>query len=174
MGIDRRGKSWRARVTLPDRSQRSRSFRTRAEAVRWEAEQKTALARGNYVDTSSKVTMADYAREWAAMRPHRPSTMRNTSIFIEKHLAPTRLGGRRLSTVRPSEVQAWATERSKVIGPLTMRTHLSTLRAILRDAVLDRLIAENPATRVKLPSYDKPLIVPMTVDQIEALRERHA
>ena len=88
MGIDRRGKSWRARVTLPDRSQRSRSFRTRAEAVRWEAEQKTALARGNYVDTSSKVTMADYAREWAAMRPHRPSTMRNTSIFIEKHLAP--------------------------------------------------------------------------------------
>src|SRR4051812_8904372 len=69
MGIDRRGKSWRARVTLPDRTQRSRSFRTKAEAVRWEAEQKTALNRGNWVDPSDRTTMAEYARQWAALRP---------------------------------------------------------------------------------------------------------
>jgi hypothetical protein len=50
------GASPGARVTLPDRSQRSRSFRTKAQAVRWEAEQKTALNRGNWVDPSNTTT----------------------------------------------------------------------------------------------------------------------
>src|SRR5215207_3982018 len=97
MGIDRRGKSWRARVTLPDRTQRSRSFRTKAEAVRWEAEQKTALNRGNWVDPSDRTTVAEYARQWAALRPHRASTARHVTSKIEIHIAGTKLGQRRIS-----------------------------------------------------------------------------
>jgi integrase len=171
MGIDRRGKSWRARVTLPDRSQRSRSFRTKAEAVRWEVEQKTALNGGQWIDPSSKVTVAEYARQSASMRPHRSSTARHVTSKIEIHIAGTKLGDRRFAAVRPCEVQAWATERSKHLRPLNLRNLVSMVRSIFRDAVLDRLCSENPAARVKLPSYEKPLIVPLTVEQIEALED---
>src|SRR5215207_8721784 len=171
MGIDRRGKSWRARVTLPDRSQRSRSFRTKAEAVRWEAEQKTALNRGNWVDPSDTTTVAEYARQWASLRPHRESTARHVTSKIEIHIAGTKLGSRRIAAVRPSEVQAWATERSRHLSPLNLRNLVSMVRSMFRDAVLDRLCAENPAARVKLPSFEKPLIVPLTVEQVEALED---
>ena len=170
MGIDRRGKSWRARVTLPDRSQRSRSFRTKAEAVRWEAEQKTALNRGiRWIPDTT--TVAEYAYRWTSMRPHRPSTARNVHSLIKHHIEGTRLGSRRVGAVRPSEVQAWATERSKVMSPIRIRNLVSMLRAIFRDAVLDRLCAENPAARVVIPSFEKPLVVPLTVAEIQALTD---
>jgi integrase len=45
------------------------------------------------------------------------------------------------------------------------------VRSIFRDAVLDRLGAENPAARVTLRSFEKPLVVPLTVEQIEALED---
>jgi integrase len=45
------------------------------------------------------------------------------------------------------------------------------VRSIFRDAALDRLCAENPAVRVKLPTFEKPLIVPLTVEQVEALED---
>src|SRR4051812_5653399 len=171
MGIDRRGKAWRARITLPDRSQRSRSFRTKAEAVRWEAEQKTALNRGNWVDPSNTTTVAEYARQWASLRPHRESTARHVTSKIEIHIAGTKLGQRRIGTVRPSEVQAWATERSQHLSPVNLRNLVSMVRSIFRDAALDRLCAENPAARVTLPSFERPLIVPLTAEQVAELEE---
>ena len=65
-------------------------------------------------------------------------------------------------------MQAWATERSKHLSPTNLRNLVSMVRSIFRDAVLDRLCSENPAARVKLPSFEKPLIVPLTVEQIAA------
>jgi hypothetical protein len=107
--------------------------------VRWEAEQKTALNRGNWVDPSDKTTVADYARQWAALRPHRASIARHVTSKIENHIAATELEQRRINVVRPSEVQAWATERSKHLSPTNLRNLVSMVRSIFRDAVLDRL-----------------------------------
>ena len=123
------------------------------------------------VDPSDTTTVAEYARQWASMRPHRASTARHVTSKIEIHIAGTKLGDRRIATVRPSEVQAWATERSKHLSPVNLRNLVSMVRSIFRDAVLDRHCSENPAARVKLPSYEKPLIVPLTVEQIEALED---
>jgi integrase len=101
----------------------------------------------------------------------RGSTARHVTGRIENHIAGTKLGGRRIAAVRPSEVQAWATERSKHLSPTNLRNLVSMVRSIFRDAVLDRLGAENPAARVTLPSFEKPLVVPLTVEQIEALED---
>ena len=51
-------------------------------------------------------------------------------MMIRLHIAGTRLGGRRLADVRPSEVQAWATERGKVLAPTTLRQTVGLLRSI--------------------------------------------
>jgi integrase len=45
------------------------------------------------------------------------------------------------------------------------------VRGIFRDAALDHLCSENPAARVKIPSYERPLIVPLTVEDVEALED---
>ena len=112
--------------------------------MRWEAEQKTALNRGNWVDPSDGTTVAEYGRQWAALRPHRALTARHVTSKIEIHIAGTKLGQRRIAAVRPSEVQAWATERSQHLSPLNLRNLVSMVRSMFRDAVLDQLCARTP------------------------------
>src|SRR3954447_8743145 len=100
--------------------QRKKSFARKGVADRFAATVEADKARGVSIDHSSKITVAEFARDWAGSRPHRPSTARRVSSLIETHIAGTRLGGRRLADVRPSEVQAWATDRSKVLAPSTL------------------------------------------------------
>ena len=52
-------------------SRASRSGRPTPSSLRLRA----ALDRGVYVDTTSKTTVAQYAREWIAIQPYRPSTV---------------------------------------------------------------------------------------------------
>ena len=96
--------------------------------------------------------------------------------MIDNHIAGTRLGGRRLSAVRTSEVQAWVTERSQTLSPGTVRLVVQTLRSIFNVAVQDRLLARNPVTRLTLPRSEKQRITPLSVievhDLADALPER--
>ena len=80
--------------------------------------------------------------------------------MIDNHIAGTRLGGRRLSAVRTSEVQAWVTERSQTLSPGTVRLVVQTLRSIFNAAVQDRLLARNRVTRLSLPrsAKDHPVV----------------
>jgi integrase len=160
---------YRARIIGDDGRERAKHFRRRTDAVRWETEQKAAKHRGQWVDPSDRTTVAQYARQWAAARPHRPSTARNVASLIEHHIAATPLGSRRLARVRPSEVQAWASGRALVMSPLRLRNLVSMLRAMYADAVLDHLVGMNPVMRISLPSFDQPRVVPLTVDELRAL-----
>src|SRR4029079_15082475 len=90
---------------------------------------------------------------------------------IEVHIAGTRLGGMRLAAVHPSDVQAWATERSRQLAPVTARNLLGRLRSVFAAAVLDRLVASSPVVRVQLPRAERPRVVPLTVEQVRALAE---
>jgi integrase len=115
------------------------------------------------------VTVTEYARHWAASRPHRPTTARRTAGLIDNHIAGTRLGNRRLADVKPSEVQGWASERATILAPNTTRSLVGLLRSIYRAAVLDRLVASSPVVRVTLPRVDRPRVIPLTVEQVQAL-----
>jgi hypothetical protein len=138
------GKRWVARWRDEAGAQRSRSFHRKTDADRWVANIAADLAKGVYVDPSDRTTVAEYARRWLEARPHRPSTARRMSSLIETHIVGTSLGGRRLASVLPSEVQSWATDRAKELGTLTVRNLVSTLRSIYAAAVLDRLVGSSP------------------------------
>jgi hypothetical protein len=105
----------------PDGRQRRKTFGKKGNADRFAATVEADKLRGLYVDHRDRTTVAEYARAWAAARPHRPSTARRVSSLVETHIAGTKLGGRRLSAVRPSEVQAWASDRAKILAPSTLR-----------------------------------------------------
>lgn len=164
-------KVYDVRFRDPDGKQRKKTFGKKGDADRFAATVEADKIRGQYVDHSDRTTVAEYARVWASTRPHRPSSARRISSLIETHIAGTRLGDRRLSAVRPSEVQAWASDRAQVLAPSTLRNLVSLLRSIYSSAVLDRLIASSPVVRVQLPRADRERVVPLTVEQVQALAE---
>jgi integrase len=155
----------------PDGRQRKKTFGKKGDADRFAATVEADKLRGQYVDHSDRTTVAEYARAWAGNRPHRASTAERVSSLIEVHIAGTRLGGRRLVAVRPSEVQAWATDRAQILAPSALRALVRLLRSIYSSAVLDRLVASSPVVRVQLPRDDRERVVPLTVEQVQALAD---
>jgi site-specific recombinase XerD len=91
--------------------------------------------------------------------------------MIDTQIAGTMLGGRRLATVRPSEVQAWVTDRARVLSPSTLRLLVALLRSVYAAAVHDRLVASSPAARLALPRSERERIVPLTVEQVSGIAE---
>ncbi|MDP9459586.1 MAG: site-specific integrase [Actinomycetota bacterium] len=164
-------KVWDVRFRDPDGRQRKKTFGKKGDADRFAATVEADKLRGQYVDHSARTTVAEYARAWAAARPHRASTAARVSSLIEVHIAGTRLGDRRLPDVRPSEVQAWASDRAQVLAPSTLRVLVSMLRSIYGSAVLDRLVGSSPVVRVQLPRHDRERVVPLTVAQVQRLAD---
>jgi integrase len=131
---------------------------------------RTDAARGVHVDTSAKITVAEYARAWSEARVLRPNSRRSHAAFLGQHLEPTPLGSRPIVRVRPSEVQAWVTGRAQVLGPRTVRLYVSMLRSVFAAAALDRVIGHSPvqpAARLSLPPLDRPPVVLLTVAQVQ-------
>lgn len=168
--IEKRGAGrWRARYIGPDGRERSKTFERKVDAERFLATTQADLLRGRYVDPHDRTTVTEYARRWASARAHRPSTARRVALSIEKHIAGTSLGGRRLASVLPSDVQAWASDRAQVLSPSTLKVLVGLLSSIYASAVLDRLVPSSPVVRLSLPASRRKRVVPLTVEEVRRL-----
>lgn len=164
------GKRWQVRWRDDNGAQRKRSFDRKVAAEQWDAKVRAELAAGSYVDPTNKTTVGEAALRWLELRPHRPSTARRMKGLVRNHIVDQDIGKRRLGQVRPSEVQAWARDRGQVLGPAVLRQLVSTLRSVYDGAVQDRLVGANPVTkRMPLPSVERERLVPLTVEQVQAL-----
>lgn len=167
--IEKRGNGrWRARYYV-DGSERSKTFDRKLDAERFLTAVQGDLLRGAYVDVHDRTTVSQYAERWAGARPHRQSTARRVASLIETHIAGTSLGNRRLASVMPSDIQAWATDRSKSLSPGTLRLLVSLLRSIYSAAVLDRLVSSSPVVRLQLPPVSRARVRVLTVQQVRQL-----
>jgi integrase len=168
--IRKRGdRKYQARWLDPDGTEKAQTFTRKVDAERHIASVEAAKLHGTYVDAASKITVTEKAREYAAIRPHRATTAARMKSLIDTHIATTPLGARRLPTVRPSEVQAWVTDRSQVLSPNTLRLAVGFLRSVFNAAVRDRVVAFNPCIGLTLPRAEYERIVPLTVVQVAAL-----
>lgn len=165
------GKKWRARWYDPSGKECAKDFDLKRDANRHAADMEASKARGQYIDLSSKTTVAEYARLWAAMRPHKESTAKRVSSTIRNHLEGTKLGSMRLVSVLPSHAQAWATGRSKVLAPSTLRVVVYTVSTIFKAAVADRQIGLSPFLNIALPEQPHERLVPLSVEQVKALAD---
>lgn len=164
--------SYRARIRLPDGRERTKSFARKAEAKRWLHESQAELNRGNILDPAAgKLTLGAYAERWRVMQVHRPSTASVTKSRLERRILPV-FGHRRLASVLPSEVQAWVKELSTSYAPATVEATYRLLATIFRSAVADRLIPSSPCLRIQLPKRDSGQVVPLSVNQVLAVRNR--
>jgi integrase len=162
---------WQLRWRDADGKPGKRNFETAREANRERARIEHELHSGTYVDTrAGKVTFAEYAEAWREAQPHRPNTARRVRSNLEQHIYPA-IGSRPLTAVRPSEVQALVGRLSVHLNPSSVRIIFATLRSVFRVAVRDRLIPYSPALDIAQPQVRKARVVPLVVEQVEALAD---
>lgn len=149
--------------------QRKKGFARKTDADRFRAEIEHSLNTGTYVDhAGGKVTVRAYAEQWRAAQPHRPNTASNTQSRLERHVYPA-IGSRPIAAVRTSELQAFVSGLS--VAPSSVRPIWGTLRAVFGAALRDRLIGRDPCLGVKMPALPHVRVVPLELEQVEALVE---
>src|SRR4029450_2864274 len=95
---------YQARCVDPDGRECSKISSRRTDAEDKIKEVEHSKLDGSYIDHKNPITVAQYAKQWSTTRPHRSTTATRVKSLIDNHIAGTRLGGRRLSAVRTSEV----------------------------------------------------------------------
>ena len=58
---------------------------------------------------------------------------------------------------------------SEVLAPATVEVVYRYLVSVMRAAVDDRIITRNPCLRIKLPKIERSIVVPLGIDEVEAL-----
>lgn len=160
-GIYRRGGRYVVAYRDATGAQRRRSAATMAEARGLKAALTADLARGEYRE-QSRVTLAEYARDWArtyagrTSRGIRPTTLDEYRRDLEVHVLPV-LGSRRLSQIEPRHVKLLASDLAAAgRRPSTVRNIMAPLRALFATAVEEGAVRSNPCAGLRLPGGTTP------------------
>jgi integrase len=167
---------WRARYRDSAGREHAKHFARKGDAQRWLDEVTTSLVTGQYVDPKAgQVTFQTYAEQWRAIQVHRPSSRAYVETVLRRHVYPT-LGNRPLSSILPSDVQAWVRRletggvNRKPLAASTVGVVHSVLAEVFKAAVRDRRIVANPCEGTRLPKVQQRKVVPPTTEQVEELR----
>jgi integrase len=145
-------------------------FPTAAEAAAAGEAERARLRRGGQLTT---ITVAKYLTDWLASAADlRSSTTHGYRGHIERYLVP-HLGHLRLDKLRAehiermfAEITANNTQRKRPVQPATLHRVRATLRSALSDAVMRRLIPDNPAKLVRLPSPERREVQPWSGEEL--------
>lgn len=168
---------WRARYRDSGGREHAKHFDRKLDARRWLDEVTASVVTGQYVDPKAgRVTFKSYAEQWRAAQVHRPASAAHVETMLRRHAYPT-LGDRPLSSILPSEVQAWVKRLStadgdrKALAPATVGVVHGLVSSVFKAAVRDRRVMANPCEGTKLPTVERRQVVPPTTEQIEKLHE---
>jgi integrase len=171
-GITKRGDKWQARA-FHDGTEKTRTFSTQDEAVRWKREQERAMERGEWIDpTLSSITFADWSQKWlSAKNDIAASTKRGYVTRLNTHLLPA-FGKSKLTSITNNQIGQWI---AKAIddgsGAIVIKRSHSVLRQILNAAVLDGRLNRNPAVGVPLPRTKSKEKKALSFQQLRALAD---
>ena len=162
---------WRARVRV-DGVEKAQHFRNKVDAENWEREQRTAVAKGTFIDpANARRTFREIADEWQERQSTwRPSTAALAKNSLERHVYP-RIGDRRIGTLRPSDMEALAKALSDDLAATTVITVMRYTSGVFKSAVRDRIIPSSPMMDLRLKQPEQRRIVPLTVEQLDGLEE---
>lgn len=164
-----KGKRWRARYVDAEGREHAKSFTRKIDAQRWIDEVTAAVVTGQYVDPKAgQVTFRDYAERWRKIQVQRPSSQAHVETMLRRHTYPT-FGDRPLSSILPSDIQAWV--KGLALAPATVGVVHGIVSTIMKAAIRDRRIMSNPCDGTKLPKVERKKIVPLTTEQVTAVRD---
>lgn len=170
-----KGKRWQVRWRDGNGKQPKRNFDTRPEADRFDAQIKSSLDRGDYIDPSAgRVTLAEYAKQWRAGLTADPNTLVGVDSRLRRWVYGQPIADKTMSLLsrRPSTIQAWI-KSMETAGrqPSTIKGLVGMLTTIFDAAIDDLVVGRNPcrAKSVKPPARPPRRIVPWTLAQVEAM-----
>jgi integrase len=171
---DRNGRriGWEARWRDPEtRKHRSKTFRRREEAKAHGNKMETSKREGTYIDDrAGRIAFEDYAEQWRKAQVHRDSTAAQARTHLGRHVYP-RIGQRAVASIRPSEIQALVKSCSADLAPSTVAVIHSWVSGVFKAAVADHLIASSPCAGTKLPTIERPKVVPLAADKVREVVE---
>jgi integrase len=151
------GYRYDVKIRRPDGTQYQNSFRTKKEAERFEAQEKTRLIQGTWLDNrNNTVTFAIYAYKWLkSNKSKRPKTLLRDKGIVNRHLIPA-LGEMPIKNIKGSDLRQMVSQWSdQGLSPGTIRRHKAILSAIFNMALDDDLIHKSPVHRLTVPRIEK-------------------
>lgn len=152
------GKRYRARWVDDDGNERAASFAAEKAA---KAHLK-AVARGEYANSTGKLTFAEFFATWRETQVWAPGTVKK----VDQAIGCVSFGNVPLERLRPSHIQGWVKAMvDKPLAPNTVHSRFDHIRAAVRAAVADRAIPFDVTTTVTLPRTrraDAAMVIPTT------------
>jgi integrase len=151
-GVERRSKKWVA-TFIHESGVYTKSFDDVDNANKWIARAELASEDGRPIDAeAARIDFSKYVETWKASKVDiSGKTLATYNSQLRLYLIPT-FGTRKLSGISTSEIKAWVGNLSKSgVGATTIRQTYRLLHQILQSALIDELLARNPAVGIKLP-----------------------
>lgn len=158
--IEKRGARWRVRIRLGG-NDISESFRTKAEAAAWAAQQEADINAGKHGKVPDK-SFGDMLRRYPA-----ESKWDKTRINA---LLTDDLAQVRLPDIGPEHIAAWRDRRLAKVSPATVRREWNLLSGICTLAINEwRWLRDHPMRSVKRPESAPPRTRRITQDEIDRI-----
>jgi integrase len=136
-----------------ENKERSKQFDLMRDARRYAAQIETEMARGTYVDPrAGDITLREFYDDWKQRQLWSENTRRNS----ERAMQRADFADMPLNKIRRSHIESWVKGMSSAYMPNTTRTHFQLVSSVFRGAVTDGVLADNPASGVRLPKRDAP------------------
>ena len=136
----------------------AKSFRRKTDAIKFQRGIESSKDRREWIDPSAERTrFEDFAEDWLGTKiDTRARTLINIEGRMRKYILPE-FGGRRMSSIRPSEVQKWvATMSAQGLAPSTVKAIYRTFSQVMSTAEIDGKVKRTPCVGIKLPKETKP------------------
>lgn len=174
-GKERTGRRYQARYRDRAGQEHARLFKLKRDAQNWLIEQPAGIVTGQWADPrAGKQILKAYAEKWRTRQVHADTTELQVESILRNHIFPA-IGGRRLDSISPADVQALVKSWTVTAAPSTVENRYLILAIVLRAAVRDRVIPASPCVNIKLPRIaPKSALVPITTETVLALWEAMA
>lgn len=171
-GQERTAERYQARYRDRAGKEHARLFKLKRDAQQWLDEQTAGIVTGKWVDPrAGKETLQAYAERWRRRQIHAETTISTVEGALRNHIYPT-LGGMRLDSITPADVQTLVRRWSDEAAATTVENRYLVLAMVLRSAVTEKVIPVSPCVKITLPKpLPKSALVPISTADVLALRE---
>src|SRR4051794_24731992 len=141
--------SYRPRYRDAEGREHARHFSRKPDAQRWLDEVTATVVTGMYVDPKAgRITLSAFYAAWAVRQVWAPGTELAMSLAVRT----ASFTDVELRLLRRSHVESWVKQMTAAgLPPGTVHTRVQNVRAVLRGAVRDRVIAVDPSDEVTFP-----------------------
>jgi integrase len=148
---------FQATVRHPSGKKITRTDRLKSVVKQWADETEANFRRGiTETEVARKTTVAEWEQRWTASRNVAATTAAKDSSRMRTHVLP-KWGTWPLASISRLDVQTWVTEMTRAgVGPTTIVGSYHLLAALMKDAVLQKLLVDSPCVEIDLPTVVKP------------------